>query len=135
MKAWFDVQFWTAHPFSSFSLHSSEAGFMLKASYILLCLCRPYSPSCLYKLTVTVLMTDTQPHDFPLCTCHFMFPPGACKAWPALWLCDSWTGAESGQTHSTCENCLWSCDKSSLTPVSGDRLLLPVYSTALIWAS
>lgn len=60
------LQFWTAQPFSTFSLLSSEAGFTLKASYILLCLYRPHSHACLCQLKVAVLMTHTQSHDFPL---------------------------------------------------------------------
>lgn len=42
-------------------------------------------------------MTDTQPHGFPLCSCHFMFLSAACKASPALWLCGCWSDGAGAQ--------------------------------------
>lgn len=138
MQAWYDVHFWTAHPFSSFSFSSSEAGFMPKASYILLCLYRPYSPSCLYKLKKLYWWQIHSPMS-SLCTFaissfyQLLAKPNLHCGFVTLGV----TRLVSGQTHCTCEStrCLQSSDKSSLTPVSGDRLLLPVYNTALIWAS
>lgn len=101
MKARYDVQFWTAHPsavllLNSFSWPSSEAGFTLKASLHSLVSMQAMQ-SFLPTQAEGNLMTDTQPHGFPLCSCHFMFLSAACKASPALWLCGCWSNGAGAQ--------------------------------------